>query len=342
MGRADPRHLRLAGGLPRRGRRARRRLLRDMDGREDQKRPRLGRGLRQERVEPAERRHRRFGGRRPVARRGLGGGLNRPCATDMRLRAGRVVKRLGRGEDGVAVLGEPRAHEPEPVQRGLESSAEALPVHLPQRVPQGDASVEPRGKGAEGQAALGRIRLAPCRVDAEQQRFRSFVAQVEPGQFALLVGGRRIHRQIGEAAPEGAAEIRRVEQAQGRGAEHRGIVGAAARDLRIHEALVAIHQRPLRPPRPGPQPVGVEDGHKADADGAENRRHSQEQQDEAPPFRQRARRVRSRHRVSYRLSGWHHAEAVLTLPARPPIASPTPRAQPARPPAAPREPGASA
>ena len=77
-------------------------------------------------------------------------------------------------------------------------------------------------------------------------------------ELQLLPGCRGVHAEIGELAAEGAIEALGVQQPDCRSAENPGIELPAPNDLRIHEALVDIHQGRWRMRRRCPDSERVE------------------------------------------------------------------------------------
>src|SRR5215218_6198220 len=109
------------------------------------------------------------------------------------------------------------------------------------------------------------------------------MAQEEPGELQLLPGSARIKTEIGEARAKPAVKLSRVEKTNGRRTENRGVEAAAAHRLRVHEALVEIHDGRGRSLRPGPRAVGVEDDDERVERRSQPGRGSDKAQREAAP-----------------------------------------------------------
>ena len=169
----------------------------------------------------------------------------------------------------------------------LGRDAEALPVHLAEPAPGRFLRVEPVREGMRG--AAGRIGRAPGGIQREQHRAHARPAQEQARQAALLVGRRGVDREVGEMRPEGSVEVVRIEQARRRGAEHRRVETARSGDPRVHEALVAIHDRPRRA-RHGAQAIRIHRRDEADHRQPQGQARETERPDKASPIR------RDRHR----------------------------------------------
>src|SRR5215475_10336985 len=64
-------------------------------------------------------------------------------------------------------------------------------------------------------------------------------------RLSLLERRCSVHPEIRKMSAELSLEIGRLEQPDGRRAEHRTVEFTRAQNLRIHEALIDIHQRAL-------------------------------------------------------------------------------------------------
>ena len=124
---------------------------------------------------------------------------------------------------------------------------------------------------------IGRISLAPGRVDTPDQALgRADMLPEELRHLRLLPGRRRIHREVDEAGIEAARENLGIEQLHRRGADHRRVETPGADELRVHEALVDIHDRPRRLPGMDAHAEGVEHRDEGEEQAGDGQRRRQE------------------------------------------------------------------
>ena len=193
-------------------------------------------------------------------------------------RAGEVVERIVRHEALVAVAADTFAHQAETMEDEPSGDLDRREIEQARQVVEAVVVVEPGWKGAGGRPLRVRVHLAPGGVDAEDQRLRlRHDPQEERGELHLLPGRAGVEPEIGEVRAEARVEQGRIEETHRRGAEHRRVEAAAAHDLRIHEALVQIHDRGGRGARGRARPIGIE----REDEGGEARRHGKCREREA-------------------------------------------------------------